>query len=135
MRLGGPSHGPAPALGHTQRDAVQEPLKLADRCDRSAEPTWPPKPLEQARSQRPRDARSLLWLLSQTRAFHYRYEIWESGYLVDHEPLLVDYPNDWRDDATFQELINGWANQGLGQHLVDDKPVLTHLPCHQEHLH
>ena len=67
-----------------------------------------------------------LWLHSQTRAFHYRYaEIKENGYLVDHVqmPILVPYPDDWPD----QDLINNWANQGMGQYLMDDKRVLI---CH-----
>ena len=54
-----------------------------------------------------------LWLLSQSRAFHYRFaEIKEGGYLTDHvqQPMLVNYPDDWPDDVTFQQLINNWAN-------------------------
>ena len=71
-----------------------------------------------------------LWLLSQSRAFHYRYaEIKEGGYLADHvqQPILVPYPDGWPDDVTFQQLINNWANQGLGQYLMDDKKELI---CH-----
>ena len=68
-----------------------------------------------------------LWLQSQTRAFHYRYaEIRENGYLVDHVqmPILVPFPDDWPEDVKFQDLINNWANQGMGQYLMDDKKVL-----------
>ena len=68
-----------------------------------------------------------LWLQSQTRAFHFRYaEIKEQGYLVDHVqmPILIPYPDDWPEDTRFQDLINNWANQGLGQYLMDDKKVL-----------
>ena len=71
-----------------------------------------------------------LWLLSQSRAFHYRFaEIKEGGYLTDHvqQPILVPYPDDWPDDVSFQQLINTWANQGVGQYLMDDKKVLI---CH-----
>ena len=71
-----------------------------------------------------------LWLHSQTRAFHYRYaEIRENGYLVDHVqmPILVPYPDDWPEDIKFQDLINNWANQGMGQYLMGDKKVLI---CH-----
>ena len=71
-----------------------------------------------------------LWLLSQSRAFHYRYaEIKEGGYLADHvqQPILVPYPGDWPEDVTFQQLISNWANQGPGQYLMDDKKVLI---CH-----
>ena len=71
-----------------------------------------------------------LWLHSQTRAFHYRYaEIRENGYLVDHVqmPILIPYPDDGPEDLKFQDLINGWANQGMGQYLMDDKKVLI---CH-----
>ena len=71
-----------------------------------------------------------LWLLSQSRAFHYRFaEIKEGGYLTDHvqQPILVNYPDDWPDDVTFQQLINNWANEGMGQYLMDDKKVVI---CH-----
>ena len=71
-----------------------------------------------------------LWLLSQSRAFHYRFaEIKEGGYLTDHvqQPILVPYPDDWPDDVTLQQLINNWANQGMGQYLLDDKKLLV---CH-----
>ena len=37
------------------------------------------------------------------------------------------YPDDWPDDVTFQELINGWSNMGMGQYLMGDKPALV---CH-----
>lgn len=62
-----------------------------------------------------------LWLHSQTRAFHYRFaEIKENGYLEDHVqmPIRVPYPDDWPDDVKYQELINNWANQGMGQYLL-----------------
>ena len=68
-----------------------------------------------------------LWLLSQSRAFHYRFaEIKEGGYLTDHvqPPILVPYPDDWPDDVSFQQLINNWANQGLSQYLMDEKKVV-----------
>ena len=71
-----------------------------------------------------------LWLLSQSRAFHHRFaEIKEGGYLTDHvqQPILVPYPDDWPDDATLQQLINNWANQGMGQYLLGDKKLLV---CH-----
>ena len=42
-------------------------------------------------------------------------------------PILVPYPDDWPDDVKFQDLINNWANQGMGQYLMDDKRVLI---CH-----
>ena len=71
-----------------------------------------------------------LWLLSQSRAFHYGYaEIKEGGYLTDHvqQPILVPYLDDWPDDVSLQQLINNWANQGMGQYLMDDKKILI---CH-----
>ena len=68
--------------------------------------------------------------LSQSRAFHYRFaRIREGGYLTDHvqQPVLVPYPDDWPEEVSFQQLINNWANQGMGQYLMDDKKVLV---CH-----
>ena len=69
-----------------------------------------------------------LWNLSQSRAFHYRFaEIQAGGYLQDHieQPILVPYPDDWPDNTNLQDLFNGWANTGLGQYLMDGKPVLV----------
>ena len=40
-------------------------------------------------------------------------------------PLIVDYPDEFLDEITWQELMNCWANQGLGQYLSDDKMVLV----------
>ena len=72
-----------------------------------------------------------MWLLSQPRAFHYRFaEIKEGGYLTDHvqQPILIPYPDDWPEDVTFQQLVNNWANRGLGQYLMDDKrPLVRHV--------
>ena len=70
-----------------------------------------------------------LWNLSQSRGFRYA-EIKPGGYLVDHvqQPLLIDYPDDWPENSTLQTLMNGLVNEGLGQYLVDDKPILvTHI--------
>ena len=69
-----------------------------------------------------------LWNVSQTRAFHYRVaEIQPGGYLTDHiqQPILVPFPEDWPEVTNLQDLFNGWANTGLGQYLMDDKPVLV----------
>ena len=69
-----------------------------------------------------------LWNVSQTRAFHYRFaEIQPGGYLTDHiqQPILVPFPEDWPEVTNLQDLFNGWANTGLGQYLMDDKPVLV----------
>ena len=69
-----------------------------------------------------------LWNLSQSGAFHYRFaEIQPGGYLTDHiqQPILVPYPDDWPDSTNLQDLFNGWANTGLGQYLMGDKPVLV----------
>ena len=58
----------------------------------------------------------------------YRYtEIKEGGYVTEHVqlPLIVDYPDEFLDEITWQELLNCWANQGLGQYLSDDKMVLV----------
>ena len=60
-----------------------------------------------------------LWLKSQTRVMQYRYsEIREGGYLHDHVQvaLVVDYPDHYGDELTWQELTNCWSNQGLGHH-------------------
>ena len=56
-----------------------------------------------------------LWLQSQTSVTQYRYT----------EPLIVDYPDEFLDEITWQELLNCWANQGLGQYLGDDKLVVV----------
>ena len=40
-------------------------------------------------------------------------------------PLIVDYPDEFLDEITWQELMNCWANQGLGQFLGDDKLVIV----------
>ena len=69
-----------------------------------------------------------MWIKSQTRVMQYRYsEIKEGGYLTAHVqlPLIVDYPDEFLDEITWQELMNNWANQGLGQFLADDKTVLV----------
>ena len=69
-----------------------------------------------------------MWIKSQTRVMQYRYsEIKEGGYLTEHVqlPLIVDYPDEFLDEITWQELMNNWANQGLGQFLADDKTVLV----------
>ena len=58
----------------------------------------------------------------------YRYtEIKEGGYVTEHVqlPLIVDYPDEFLDEITWQELLNCWANQGLGQYLSDDKMELV----------
>ena len=54
-------------------------------------------------------------------------EIKEGGYVTEHIelPLIVDYPDEFLDEITWQELMNCWANQGLGQYLSDDKMVLV----------
>ena len=69
-----------------------------------------------------------LWLRSQTRVMQYRYsEIKEGGYLTEHVqlPPIVDYPDEFLEEITWQELMNNWANQGLGHFLADDKTVLV----------
>ena len=61
----------------------------------------------------------------------YRHtEIKEGGYVTEHIqlPLIVDYPDEYLDEITWQELMNCWANQGLGQYLSDDKMVqVSHI--------
>ena len=116
----------------TLQEAVQESLDTAEHVDLQQLPVlhalW-----KQHDHNIQGDASHFvnsLWLHSQTRAFHYRFaEIKENGYLVDHVqmPILVPYPDDWPDDVKFQDLINNWANQGMGQYLMDDKRVLI---CH-----
>ena len=114
------------------QDAVQESLDTAEQVDLHQLPgmqeLWTQHDLNLQG-----DAKHFvnsLWLQSQTRAFHYRYaEIKENGYLVDHVqmPILIPFPDDWPEDIRFQDLFNNWANQGLGQYLMDDKKVLI---CH-----
>ena len=116
----------------TLHAAVQESLELAEAVDTQALPglhrLWKKRDLNVQG-----DANhfvNTLWNLSQSRDFHYRYaEIKPGGYLADHVqlPLLVDY-HDWPENTTLQTLMNGWVNEGLGQYLMDDKPILvTHI--------
>ena len=75
-----------------------------------------------------------LWIRSQTRVMQYRYsEIKEGGYLTEHVqlPLVVDYPEEFLGEITWQEIMNNWANQGLRQFLTDDKTVLAHTQSSQ----
>ena len=114
----------------TLQPAVQESLELAEAVDIQALPglqrLWKKHDLNMQG-----DANhfvNTLWNLSQSRTFHYRYaEIKDGGYLKDHVqvPLLVDYPQDWPENTTMQTLMNGWANEGLGQYLLDDKAILV----------
>ena len=116
----------------TLQEAVQESIDMAESVDIQALPglrdLWKQHDLNVQR-----DASHFvnsLRLLSQSRAFHYRFaEIKEGGYLTDHvqQPILVPYPDDWPEDVTLQQLINNWANQGMGQYLLDDKKLLV---CH-----
>ena len=113
--------------------AVQESLELAEAVDirelPGLHPLWTKHDLNIQG-----DANhfvNTLWNHCQTRAFHYRFaEIQAGGYLKDHiqQPILVDFPDDWPENSSLQDLYNGWANTGLGQYLLDDKPV------HLEHL-
>ena len=116
----------------TLQDAVQESIDTAEAVDIHSLPglheLWKQHDLN-VQGDASHFANSL-WLLSQSRAFHYRFaEIKEGGYLTDHvqQPILVPYLDDWPEDVTFQQLINNWANQGLGQYLMDDKKVVI---CH-----
>ena len=116
----------------TLQEAVQESIDTAEQVDITTLPglreLWKQHDLN-VQGDASHFVNSL-WLLSQSRAFHYRFaEIKEGGYLTDHvqQPILVPYPDDWPDDVTFQQLINNWANQGMGQYLLDDKKVLI---CH-----
>ena len=72
-----------------------------------------------------------LWVHSQTRVLQYRHtEVKEGGYVTEHiqVPLIVDYPDEYLDEITWQELMSCWANQGLGQYLSDDKLVqVSHI--------
>ena len=112
------------------QEAVQESMELAEAVDLhqlpGLQPLWTKRNLNIQG-----DANHFvnsLWNLSQTRALHYRFaEIKPGGYLVDHiqQPILVDYPDDWPQTTTLQDLYDGWANTGLGQYLMDDKPVLV----------
>ena len=116
----------------TLQEAVQESIDAAEQVDIQTLPglreLWKQHDLN-AQGDASHFVNSL-WLLSQSRAFHYCFaEIKEGGYLTDHvqQPILVPYPDDWPDDVSLQQLINNWANQGMGQYLMDDKKVLI---CH-----
>ena len=120
------------------QDAVQESLELAEEVDIRQLPglqqLWKKHDLN-VQGDANHFVNSLR-NLSQTRAFHCRYaEIKAGGYLTDHvqQPLLAPYPDDWPENTTFQDLINGWSNEGMGQYLMDDKPVLvTHVTRNTE---
>ena len=74
-------------------------------------------PVAKAQSQHGRRCSVALDSL-QTRVMQYRYtEIKEGGYVTEHVqlPLIVDYPDEFLYEMTWQELMNCWANQGLGQ--------------------
>ena len=122
---------------NTLREAVQESLELAEPVDIQQLPDL--KPLWKKHDLNIEgDANhfvNTLWNLSQSRAFHYRFaEIQPGGYLTDHiqQPILVPYPDNWPETTSLQDLFNGWANTGLGQYLMDDKPVLvSHRAEHQ----
>ena len=54
----------------------------------------------------------------------------EGGYVKEHIqlPLIVDYPDEYLDEITWQELMNCWANHGYGQYLSDDKLIhVSHI--------
>ena len=113
------------------KEAVQESLELAEAVDiqqlPGLQPMWKRHDLNIEG-----DANhfvNALWNVSQSRAFHYRFaEIQQpGGYLTDHvqQPILAPFPDDWPEVSTLQDLFNGWANTGLGQYLMDDKPVLV----------
>lgn len=71
-----------------------------------------------------------LWLATQSRAFAYRYaEIQPGGLLKDHIQMLIhiDFPAHCLDEVHFQDLINEWCNEGLGQYFMDEKRALV---CH-----
>ena len=112
------------------KEAVQESLELAESVDiqqlPGLKPMWKKHDLNIEG-----DANhfvNTLWNVSQSRAFHYRFaEIQSGGYLTDHiqQPILVPFPDDWPEATSLQDLFNGWANTGLGQYLMDDKPVLV----------
>ena len=114
----------------TVKDAVQTSLELNEAVDIKALPglddLWKQHDLNLEG-----DAAhfvNTLWIRSQTRVMQYRYsEIKEHGYLAEHVqlPLIVDYPDEFLGEITWQELMNNWANQGLGQFLADDKTVLV----------
>lgn len=36
-------------------------------------------------------------------------------------PTHIDYPDAYRDEVIFPELINAWRNEGLGQYFMDEK--------------
>lgn len=113
--------------------AVQESLELAEAVDIQTLPglhrLWSKHDLNVQG-----DANhfvNTLWNHSQSRAFDYTYaEIKTGGYLTDQVqlPLLVDFPEDWPENTTLQSLMNGWANEGLGRYLMEDKAILvTHI--------
>ena len=111
------------------KEAVQESLELAESVDiqqlPGLKPMWKKHDLNiEGDANRFVNA---LWNVSQSRAFHYRFaEIQPGGYLTDHmQPILVPFPDDWPEATSLQDLFNGWANTGLGQYLMDDKPVLV----------
>ena len=116
--------------GGTTKDAVQTSLELSEPVDLKTLPGLDDLWLKHDLNTEGDAAHFVnsLWLRSQTRVMQYRYsEIKEGGYLVKHVqlPLVVDYPDELLDEITWQELLNGWANQGLGQFLGDDKMVLV----------
>lgn len=120
---------------HTQpwgnlHEAVQESLELAEAVDLHQLPglhsLWQKHDLNVQGNAN--HFVNSLWNLSQSRAFHYRFaEIRPGKYLVDHvqQPLLIDYPDTWPENSSLQDLVNGWANAGLGQYLMGDKPILV----------
>ena len=42
-------------------------------------------------------------------------------------PVHIDFPDHSPDEVHFQDLINGWCNEGLGQFFMDEKKALV---CH-----
>ena len=109
----------------TLQEAVQESIDMAEPVDLQALPG-----LKDLWKQHDLNVQGDARLLSQSRAFHYRFaEIREGGYLADHvqQPILIPFPDDWPDGVAFQDLANNWANQGMGQYLMDDKKILV---CH-----
>ena len=101
----------------TLQDAVQESLDTAEAVDIMHLPG-----LKELWTQHDLNVQgdashfvNSLWLLSQSRAFHYRFaEIKEGGYLTDHvqQPILIPYPDDWPED------VNSWSTIG---------PIKAHL--------
>ena len=39
-------------------------------------------------------------------------------------PVHIDFPDHCPDEVPFQDLINGWCNEGLGQFFMDEKKAL-----------